>query len=209
MTLKLATAPNASINFSTDINTASNLPIMTTSKPVIVIIPGGFHRPAHYSKIIVPLQSQGYTVLSVPLVVCGDTDISPDATPVDDVKALHDQLLPLLDAGHEAIVVAHSYGSLVATAAIQDQTRTERSSRGLAGGVVGAIWIAGFAYPVRGRSISGGEEEMEPLPYQVLKVRSVHPWAQALSERKSLTELEWIALAHRGSEAAFLQRHPD
>ncbi|KAK4141783.1 Alpha/beta hydrolase fold-1 [Dichotomopilus funicola] len=144
---------------------------MTTPnpQPLIVIIPGGFHRPAHYTSIITPLQSQGYTVLSVPLVVCGDAEISPDATPADDVKALHNQLLPLLDQGNEAILVAHSYGSMVATAAIQNQTKADRSLRGLAGGIVGIVSIAGFAFPVRGKSISGGEEEMGPLPYQVLK----------------------------------------
>ena len=143
---------------------------MTAAKPLIVIIPGGFHRPTHYSNIITPLRSQGYSVLSVPLVVCGDTNISPDANPTDDVKALHEQLLPLLDAGNEVIIVAHSYGSMVATACIQNQTKRERGSRGLAGGIVGAIWIAAFAFPVRGKNISGCEEEMGPLPYQVLKV---------------------------------------
>ncbi|KAK0644462.1 Alpha/Beta hydrolase protein [Cercophora newfieldiana] len=142
---------------------------MADSKPLIVVIPGGFHRPDHYSSIITPLRSLGYPVLSVPLVVCGDADISPGATPADDVKALHEQLLPLLDAGHEAVVVGHSYGSMVAAASIQNQTKAERSSRGLAGGIVGAVWIAGFAFPARGKNISGGEEWMEPLPYQILK----------------------------------------
>lgn len=49
--------------------------------------------------------------------------MSPDATPTDDVKALHAQLLSLLDAGHEAIIVAHSYDSMAATASIQGQKK--------------------------------------------------------------------------------------
>ncbi|KAK4449679.1 Alpha/beta hydrolase fold-1 [Podospora aff. communis PSN243] len=138
-------------------------------KPIIVVIPGAFHKPSHHAGIITPLQYQGYPVLCVSLAVCGDADVSPEATPADDVRALHAQLLPLLDAGHEAVIVAHSYGSMVATASIHGQTKAERSSRELAGGVVGAIWMAGFAFPVRGRNIAGAEEEAKPMPYHVLK----------------------------------------
>ncbi|KAK0616863.1 Alpha/beta hydrolase fold-1 [Immersiella caudata] len=140
-------------------------------KPVIVVVPGAFHKPSDYAGIITPLQYQGYPVLCVSLAVCGDArdDVSPEATPTNDAKALHAQLLPLLDAGHEAIIVAHSYGSMVATASIQGQTKAERSVRGLAGGVVGAIWMAGFAFPAKGRNISGGEEEAAPMSYHRLK----------------------------------------
>ncbi|KAK3353294.1 Alpha/Beta hydrolase protein [Lasiosphaeria hispida] len=142
---------------------------MAHAKPIIVIIPGAFHRPSHYSDVIHPLESLGYTVLSVPLVVCGDTNISRDATPSDDAKALHAQLLPLLDAGNEAVIVAHSYGSMVATASIQGQTKAERAARNLAGGVVGAIWVAGFAFPAKGRNVQGGEGEMALREHRILK----------------------------------------
>jgi len=141
-----------------------------TPKSIIVIIPGAFHRPSHYADIINPLQSRGYTVLSVPLVVCGDTNVSRDSTPLDDVQAIHAQLLPLLDAGNEAIIVSHSYGSMVATACIQGQTTTERVARNLAGGVVGAIWVAGFAFPVRGKNIQGGEGDLPLMEGRIAKV---------------------------------------
>ncbi|KAK0724368.1 Alpha/Beta hydrolase protein [Lasiosphaeris hirsuta] len=142
---------------------------MTQVKPIIVVIPGAFHRPSHYADVIQPLQSLGYTVLSVPLVAAGDTDVSPSATPADDAKAIHAQLLPLLDAGNEAVIFAHSYGSMVATVCIQGQTKAERSARNLAGGVVGAIWAAAFAFPVRGRNVQGGEGEMPLREHRILK----------------------------------------
>jgi alpha-beta hydrolase superfamily lysophospholipase len=143
---------------------------MSPPKPVIVIIPGGFHRPSHYDLLSSPLRDQGYTVLSIALVVCGDADVDPEATAADDVQKIHEQLLPLLDGGREAVVVAHSYGSLPATACIRGQTMEDRASRGLRGGIVGALWIAGFSFPARGKNITGGDEEAPPMAYQTLKV---------------------------------------
>ncbi|KAK3349709.1 hypothetical protein B0T25DRAFT_570317 [Lasiosphaeria hispida] len=108
---------------------------MTHPGPIIVIIPGAFHRPSHYGDVIHPLQSLGYIVLSVLLVVCGDT-ISLSATP-SDAKAVHVQFLPLLNVGDEAVIEAHSYGSTVATACIQGQMKAERAveiQRGGGGG---------------------------------------------------------------------------
>ncbi|KAK1756660.1 Alpha/beta hydrolase fold-1 [Echria macrotheca] len=139
------------------------------SKPIIVIIPGAFHRPSHYNDVINPLQSRGYTVISIPLAVCGDDGVSPDATPADDVKILYAALLPLLDAGKEAVIVAHSYGSTPATAAIKSQTKAERRARGLKGGIVGAIWIAGFSFPVPGKNIRGEDGDMPLRPNRVLE----------------------------------------
>lgn len=141
---------------------------MTHTKPIIVIIPGAYHRPSHYSNIIGRLESLGYTVLSVPLVACGDADVPPDASPADDAAALHAQLLPLLDAGREAVLVGHSYGSTVATASIRGQTKAERAARGLPGGVVGAVWVAGFAFPAPGRNLEGGEAEPPLRAHRVL-----------------------------------------
>lgn len=143
---------------------------MAPPKPLIVVIPGGFHRPSHYGLVTAPLRDLGFAVLSVPLVVAGDVDVSAAATASDDAAALHAQLLPLLDSGADAVVVSHSYGSLVATACIQGQTKAERAARGLAGGVVGAACVAGFAFPARGKSIMGGDEAPPPMPYQTLTV---------------------------------------
>ena len=139
-----------------------------TNKPIIVIIPGAFHRPSHYAPIIQPLQSLGYRVLSIPLVVSGDSeaDLSPTSTPADDAAALQSHLLPLLDAGpppNQAVLVAHSYGSNVATACIRNQSVPERAARNLRGGIIGVIWIAGFAFPARGKNILGGDERDLPL----------------------------------------------
>ncbi|KAK0627377.1 Alpha/beta hydrolase fold-1 [Immersiella caudata] len=141
---------------------------MAPSKLIIVIIPGAFHRPSHYDDVISPLRAHGFTVLSVPLAVCGDTDVSPDSTPADDVEVLHTHLLPLLDAGKTAILIAHSYGSSVATLSSQSQSAPARARRNLPGGIVGLISIAGFAFPKRGKNILGMDGD---LPLRVNRIR--------------------------------------
>jgi pimeloyl-ACP methyl ester carboxylesterase len=140
---------------------------MPPSKPIIVIIPGAFHRPSHYHDVIALLRALDFTVLSIPLAVCGDTNISPLSTPADDVAALHTHLLPLLDAGHTAILVAHSYGSNVATLSLQSQSVPARARRNLPGGITGLISIAGFAFPERGKNLVGGDQD---LPLRVNRI---------------------------------------
>ena len=143
-------------------------------KPIIVIVPGAFHRPSHYSLIIDPLVAQGFTVLALDLAVCGDEGVSPNATHFDDIKKIHELLLPKLDEGAEAIIMSHSYGSVPATGSVEGQTKEERAARGLKGGIVGTITISGVAFPVRGKNLFGGDEEWPPMPYHVLKVSRSH-----------------------------------
>lgn len=131
----------------------------TPTKPLILLIPGAFHLPHHYHPITTPLSTLGHPILSIPLTCCGPTrsSVPLTSTPTTDAAAIHAHLLPLLDAGQTALVVAHSYGSRVATVCIQGQTVAERAARGLPGGVVGAVWIAGFAFPARGKNLLGGD----------------------------------------------------
>lgn len=157
---------------------------MSTSKPVIVLIPGAFHRPSVWNGVVERLRSQGFTALTPPLAVCGDLTASSadakewkdlaDKGPVDDAKLIHDQLLPLLDEGKEAIVVSHSYGSVPACVAIEGQTTLDRAAKGLKGGIRAVINIAGFASPVRGKSLMGTDDEPPLMPYHVLEEGVLH-----------------------------------
>jgi alpha-beta hydrolase superfamily lysophospholipase len=143
---------------------------MSFKKPIIVIIPGGFHKPSNYRLVIEPLQSQGYEVLSVPLATTGES-VSASLDQHDDAQALLAELVPKLDAGKEAILVSHSYGSIVVAASIEGQTTIKRQARGLKGGIRAVINIAGFAYSARGKNIYGTDAPLDPMPYWVVKVR--------------------------------------
>ncbi|KAL2833798.1 Alpha/beta hydrolase fold-1 [Aspergillus cavernicola] len=137
-------------------------------KPIIFVIPGAYHRPFHYRKIVDPLRAQGYEVICLDHVVCGD-DVDPEATFFDDAANIQEKLIPLLDEGRKAIIVSHSYGSLPTTAVVEGQTMAERSGRGLKGGIVGVINIAGFTFPVRNKNIMGEDNDIPLSPFQLIK----------------------------------------
>lgn len=142
---------------------------MDSQKPIIVIVPGSFHRPIHYRSIAEPLRAQGYEVLSFDLAVCGES-VDPNLSFFDDAAVIKEHLLPLLDEGKKAVIVSHSYGSLPVSALIDGQTVAERTEKGLKGGISAVISIAGFAFPAPGKSIMGNEQNPPPPPYQIWKV---------------------------------------
>lgn len=137
------------------------------AKPIIVIVTGAFHRPAHYETVSKPLQEKGFHVV-VPTLSTGNGDA--EMTHFDDVKAIHSELLPLLDEGNEAVVVSHSYGSLPASHSIEGQTVSERAARGLKGGIKHYICVTGMVYPAKGKSFMGDDSEFPAMPYHRVEV---------------------------------------
>ena len=153
---------------------------MASAKPLIIIVPGGFFSPGPYDAVCKLLRERGYTVLVPQLTVCGDlSSKTPESSAwkamarngaLEDRQHILSLLVPYLDQGHEAIIVSHSYGSLPATLCVEGQTVSDRAAKSLKGGVRAYLSVAGFAYPVRGKNIFGGEEEPPLMPYHVLEV---------------------------------------
>ena len=84
------------------------------------------------------------------------------------MRCIHTALLPLLDAGREAVLVCHSHGGVAGSAAVEDQTLADRAARGLLGGVKAVVYISSFAFPEKGMSIMrfiGGEEKVKGIYY--------------------------------------------
>ena len=50
-------------------------------------------------------------------------------------------IAPLVENGEDVVVVAHSYGGMVASDAVKDFARIERSEKGLKGGVVRIVYL--------------------------------------------------------------------
>ena len=119
---------------------------MQSAKPTIVLVPGAWHSPSHYTGLIQELQEAGYIVLSQQLPT-----LNP-ATPADvsvasDTAFVRQQLLaPLVEAGVDVLLVTHSYGSVPGAAAAVGMSRTQRVVEGKAGGVLGLVCIAGFLF---------------------------------------------------------------
>jgi pimeloyl-ACP methyl ester carboxylesterase len=126
---------------------------MASSKPVIVLIHGAFHPPHAYRKLIEPLRGAGYVVLAPPMPTTGLDDTVVGKTYVEDVKRVHESLLPLLDEGQEAVLLCHSQGGIAGSAATEGQTVQERRTRNLKGGIKAIIYLAAFALPEKGLSL--------------------------------------------------------
>lgn len=150
------------------------------AKPWITIVPGGFIKPQAYDDVSKELSRLGYTVIVPSLTVSGDLsnetadsqawkDLAGKGCP-DDVKVIQSHTLRACEDGHEVVLVGHSYGSVPGCLAVEGQSVAERHARGEKGGVKAFVNLAGFAYPARGKTIIGTDEDLPPLPYQVLEV---------------------------------------
>ncbi|KAL3443001.1 Alpha/beta hydrolase fold-1 [Aspergillus insuetus] len=149
----------------------------TKTKPLLVILPGAFHTPESYRKVVDPLRASGYEVIGVDYLVTAkssEPDPNPNLSFTDDAAALREKLTPLFDEGREAVLISHSYGSRPTTHTAVGQTTVERKRRGESGGVAAVINIAGFAFPARGKNIMGEESETPPMPYQVVENGITH-----------------------------------
>ena len=161
---------------------------MAAEKPIVVVVHGAFHLPQYYQRLIGPLRQQGYTVLAPALPSTGSDDSINGRTYVDDVRRIHEILLPLLDAGRTAVVVGHSQGGIAASAVAEGQTIEARNYRGLPGGITAVLYVAAFALPAKDMSLIdsiGDPEALENCPYYLqvrcfpLGGRAQCPWSLA------------------------------
>lgn len=113
-----------------------------TEKPVVVLVHGAWHQPLHYRRLIDALRAEGQTVLAPPLASAGYDDSIEGKSHTDDVRRIYETMLPYLDKGRTAVVVAHSYGGIPAAVATQGHTVAERKTRGLPGGIISMVHIA-------------------------------------------------------------------
>ncbi|KFX95750.1 hypothetical protein O988_05654 [Pseudogymnoascus sp. VKM F-3808] len=157
---------------------------MSSTKPVVVIVPGGFCNPQTYKPVEELLQQQGYETIVPNLTVCGDLSSATAASrewkdmaekdTADDVKLIHSLLLPFLEQGRKAVIVGHSYGSIPAALSIEGETVPERASKGGKGGIVAYVSVAGFAHPVRGKNVLGTDDDLPLMPYHTLEEGILH-----------------------------------
>ena len=129
-----------------------------TSKPHILFVTGAWHDTAYLSATCASLTSKGYPVTCTVLPSFAGSPHISMRNDADHIRGLIDGLLR---KGEEVLVVAHSYGGIVATQAIlPSHSRRARSVCGLPGGVFRIFYVAGFML-VPGQSLttalSGGK----------------------------------------------------
>lgn len=111
--------------------------------PTLVLVPGAFGTPASYDKLLPYFEQAGLPTVAGPYPSCNPDDPS-SATASKDIEYLHESvLLPLLEQGKDVIILAHSYGGVVAGGAAKGLDKPTRNSQGHAAGVTGLIYVAG------------------------------------------------------------------
>lgn len=117
---------------------------MASSKPTFVLIPGAWHSSSHYGHLVAHLREAGYPAVSLTLPSV-DPQEPKKIEVVTDIAFIREKmLLPLLEDGKDVVLVMHSYGGLPGGAAAKGVSKSERTSEGLLGGVIGLVFIAAF-----------------------------------------------------------------
>jgi pimeloyl-ACP methyl ester carboxylesterase len=126
---------------------------MSLPKPTFLLISGAYHTPAAYTHLIPHLNRFEYPTATVSLPSV--SSLTPKAESVaKDTTSILSTLLPLLDAGTDVVLIAHSYGGLPGGSAATALMRSQREKEGKKGGIVAQIYIAAFVAP-EGKSLLG------------------------------------------------------
>ncbi|ETS76659.1 hypothetical protein PFICI_12046 [Pestalotiopsis fici W106-1] len=118
------------------------------SKPVFLLVCGGWHPPAAYDRLKEQLEGRGYEYYCPKL-----SSLGPEASGVTyqaDVEVIRQTALPLFEQGKEVVLVAHSAGGVPAVVATQGLEISQRLAKGDKGGFKQIVFIAAVVIPVRG-----------------------------------------------------------
>ncbi len=121
--------------------------VISSSKPTLVIVPGGWHPPSAYRRFATHLEDAGYPTLTAPYPSCNSTT-PKTATCGEDARSLRQQLLPLIDSeGKDVVLLSHSYGGIPAAGAAYGLSKNARSKASKKGGILGLVYMSAFAVP--------------------------------------------------------------
>jgi pimeloyl-ACP methyl ester carboxylesterase len=139
--------------------------------PVIVLVPGAFGTPEGFKRLLPHLIKAGYSTHPGSYPSCNPSDAAKVSSS-QDIAFLRDNiLLPLLDQGKDVVIIAHSYGGVVAGGAAKELAKETRRAQGQHTGVIGLIYVAGNI-TLDGESLFTAVGGAYPPFIKVNKVRS-------------------------------------
>jgi len=123
---------------------------MSPSSPnqAVLLVTGAWHVPEHYQKITSMLERKGVRVLC-PCLPTNNNVLPPDKALADDVSLIRDIASSETQKGTQLIVVAHSYGGVVATDALAGCVVADGPATP---GVKSILYLAAFI-PFEGQSL--------------------------------------------------------
>lgn len=148
------------------------------SSVTVLVITGAWHIPKHYSKITSRLENKGIRVLC-PRLPTNNNAYPPNKFLEDDVAFIRDVVYKEIDSGTHLHVVAHSWGGIIATAALADfMPQPSNTQNPQKGGVCNIIYMAAFI-PFEGESLAGIFGGSLP-PYLVPKDDGTLQWTNPI-----------------------------
>ncbi|CEL08550.1 hypothetical protein ASPCAL11699 [Aspergillus calidoustus] len=109
----------------------------------IFIVHGAYFQPPAWSSFITRLEESSFTVKCPALSSCGTNPAHhPTGTLENDIHAVRTAAQKLIDAGHKIIVLAHSYGGIVASEVITPDLYGTSNPTGT--GVTSLILLSAF-----------------------------------------------------------------
>ena len=135
-----------------------------------VIVPGAWHQPEAYEKLVNALRSLGHSTV-VPRLPSCDAPEPQKATCSADAEAVRSQILESIDTvDKDIVVVAHSYGGIPAGGAAYGLGKVARAKEGKKGGLIGLVYVSGFIVPgnLSLLDIMGGTHAPYVEPNQVI-----------------------------------------
>ncbi|KAL3451764.1 hypothetical protein BJX65DRAFT_303495 [Aspergillus insuetus] len=111
----------------------------------IIFVPGAWHSPNCYAKLLAPLESAGYTTSLMHLPAVKPSN--PQTSFSSDVQAIRNPIIEAVEAAQKVLLVVHSYGGIPASEAVRDLDIASRAKRGLPGGVSHLFYCCSFLIP--------------------------------------------------------------
>ncbi|KAL4939279.1 hypothetical protein BDV06DRAFT_199300 [Aspergillus oleicola] len=107
----------------------------------ILVIHGAYFLPPSWDDFIARLKDRNFTVECPRLPTCSDSK-PPTATLADDVFVVRSAARSLIEAGHKILVLAHSYGGMVASEAITPDLYSSNKDEGH--GIVSLVLLSAW-----------------------------------------------------------------
>ncbi|KAI2884114.1 hypothetical protein CBS76997_8124 [Aspergillus niger] len=190
--------------------------------PIIVIVPGAFGTPQGFERLLPHLTEAGYATHPGSYPSCNPSDPANVSSPQDIAHLRDNVLLPLLnEEGKDVVIIAHSYGGVVAGGAARGLAKGTRTAQGQSTGVIGLIYVVGNitldgeslfnavggAYPpfIKVDKPSKGLAIIEPAMDVLYNDcdRSLQPELDRLMQPHALRAFETTATAPAWAESAF------
>ncbi|KAF8866559.1 alpha/beta-hydrolase [Acephala macrosclerotiorum] len=114
--------------------------------PSIVFCHGAWHTPDFFHKVIAILEPLGYKCVTVALPSSSGR-VPPTTDLGEDIAAIRSVVLKELEAGHDVVMHAHSWGGIPTSSALEGLTKPERLASGKTTGVTKLTYVSAFVIP--------------------------------------------------------------